>query len=176
MAFHHTTRQLFTHTEQILRRSRVLETRDRRLRCQPLALNRIPIQQHLVNRILGQSIRVVAVRIPAGNPKHALLEKLSQLVGDPIRIPHVTQAVDQSPCQPQPLVRSLQQDRPAIRTASLLVERRDYLARKQLRKQPTLCAIVGHLEAPWFVGFGLYPKPFSTQGLSFWFLPTNYPG
>ncbi len=50
----------------------VLKPRDRRLRRQRRALDRIAIAQQLLDRIIGQTIRVVRIGIAARDPKDAL--------------------------------------------------------------------------------------------------------
>ena len=61
----------------------MLEARDRRLRRQAAAVNRIASQQQLVDRILGESVAVIAVGMAARDREDPLGDQLPDAVRDP---------------------------------------------------------------------------------------------
>jgi len=147
----HRLRQSVRHPVQVGPARRILEARERGLRGQGPARNRIPLEQQLVNRILGQSRSVVAVRIAAGDREHPLPQEIEHPVLHLARLARVHQAGRESLRQPQALVHRLEQDGAAVRAAVLLVELRHHGLREQAAKQNTLCGSVGHGRASGFV-------------------------
>jgi len=61
-------------------------------RCQPVSFDRIPIQEHLEDRILSDTRGVVAVHVDAGHSANPLPDKLRQLVADLALFPEFGQA------------------------------------------------------------------------------------
>ena len=107
------------------RRTRVLEPRQRRLRAEGRARERIAVHQQLVDRIVGQPGGVVAVGVAAGQAEHALAQQLEELMPDLARLPRVAEGVGQSLRQAELGVDRLEQDGAAIRTGVGHVEARD---------------------------------------------------
>lgn len=141
--------QRFCHPIQRLGPHRVLETRQRRLRGECLSRDRIAPHQQLLDRVLGQARRVVAVRVPAGDCEHPLADQIIQCVPDLARLTLLAKAAAQSFGQPQPLIARLEQHRAAIGTAMRLIKLRHHALAEQRREQNTLCcAIVSHAKAP----------------------------
>ena len=87
-------------TIELLGADKVFKTRQRRLRCQIEALDRIAIQQHLVNRVAGQTGRIVGVEIAAGKRKDALRQEVMQRVIDLACLSRVEKAMDHPLQQP----------------------------------------------------------------------------
>ena len=144
----HGVGQCLAQPEQRAWRDRVLEPRQRRLRRQARAVDRVAVEQQLVDRILGQRVRVVGVGIAARQPEDALREQVVH------RVPHAARRRAPSPDdggqpldQLRPPLGRFQQDRAAVRTRVGLIERRDEgLARTRSGKR-TVCAIVGSFNA-----------------------------
>jgi hypothetical protein len=77
MARDHAVGQRVAQSVQLPGAQRILEPRNRRLRGQAPAVDGIAIQQQLVDRVVGEAIGVIAVRIPAGDPKDPLREDVA---------------------------------------------------------------------------------------------------
>jgi len=116
----------------------VLEAGDRRLRRQRRAGNRIAVEQQLLNRILGQPVRVVGIGIAARNAEHALRDELVQGVRNPGRGPGLGQTAGQRGGHAQPRVGRLEQNRTTVRTRVRLIERGHEWLGEQLRKENSL--------------------------------------
>ena len=101
----------------------VLEPRDRRLRGQRLARHRVPPEQQLVDRVGGEVVSVVAIGMAAGNAEDPLAEQLRQRVPDLPGLPPVDQTAGKARHQPVQPLRRLEQNRAAIGTRVLAVER-----------------------------------------------------
>jgi hypothetical protein len=101
---------------------RVLESRERRLRGQLLALHRVAITQELLNRVRSQSTRVISVRVAAANRIQLLAHQITDRVADFARLMSLIDPVDQRRGQPEASIARLQQDPPAIGTGVRLVE------------------------------------------------------
>ena len=67
----------------------ILEPRDRRLRGQRLASDRVPPEQQLVDRVVGEVVGVVAIGMTAGNAEDPLPEQFRQRVPDFSGLPPV---------------------------------------------------------------------------------------
>src|SRR5437773_5799947 len=114
----------------------VLETRQRRLRSQVATFDRIAIHKQFVNRIAGQSSRVVRVRVAAGDREHSLRHQLAQRMIDLAGLPLFSQAGGQSSHQSIAVIGSLQQQGSAVRTPLALIELgHDRLANNSWKQQ-----------------------------------------
>ena len=76
MAFDHTGRQLASHLIELGAADAVLESGNRRLRRQRRAVDRIAVEQQLLNRIVGQPVGVVRIGIPAGDAEDCLRKSI----------------------------------------------------------------------------------------------------
>jgi hypothetical protein len=135
MALHHADRKRLAHTVKFLRSHRVLKARQRRLRCQIEAGNRIAVEQHLVHRVGSKPCRVIAVRITAGDREHALRQQLRQRMIYLACLPIVFQTPGQARDQSIAPVRALQQDRSAIGGALPLIKLQYRTLAKHIREQ-----------------------------------------
>ena len=91
---------------------RILKARQRRLRGQVVALDRIAPRQHLVHRVFGQASRVISISITARDAEDALPQQLFQLVVNFANLSLIHQAVGQRLGQSQSPVGSFQQEAP----------------------------------------------------------------
>ncbi len=73
----HGVRKRRAHREQHPRGGRVLEPRDRRLRGQAAAVDRIASQQQFVDRIIGEPVGVIAVGMATGDREDPLREQIA---------------------------------------------------------------------------------------------------
>ena len=165
------------HAEQIRSPNAILEARERGLRGQGLARDRVPARQQLVHGIVRDARRVVPVRVAAGDAEGPLPQQLLDLVSDLARLTPVIQAGGQPLREAELLVDGLEQQRTAVRAAVLLVELRDHgLAREELREQDRLCGRVVAHEGLW-VCAKLALQPVSSASEAF-VLSTfvNFPG
>ena len=119
-------------------RRRLLEARHGRLRGQPQTVDRIAVEQQFVNRILGERIAIVAIRVATGDAKHALGDQVADRVRDLRRVPAVRQRGGQRLDDAEPTVHRLQQHRAAVGAGVRLVERRDQGLLEQIGKQNTV--------------------------------------
>ena len=79
----------------------VLEARDRRLRGQRGAVDRIAVEQQLLDRIVRQPVAVVGIRVAARDAEDALRHELVHGVGDAARGAAVSQARRQRAVTPR---------------------------------------------------------------------------
>ena len=77
MARNHRVGERLAHGEQHPRGGRVLEARDRRLRRQARAVDRVAVQQHFADRIVGEPVGVIAVGMATGDRKDLLREPVA---------------------------------------------------------------------------------------------------
>ena len=121
----------------------VLEPRQRRLRRQALARNRVSVEQQLVDRVLGETVAIIAVGMAAGDAKDALADQVRERVTGLVRRPLVEQTPGERLDQAVDALGGLQQDRPAVGTGLLLVEPGEQRLVKQIREQNSLWYSVG---------------------------------
>jgi len=107
---------------EIRPRHGVLEARQSRLRAQGRAVERIALEQQLVDRVVGQLGRVVAVGVAARQAEHALTDQVAESMGDLAGLPTVADGAGQPHRQAQPVVDRLHQDGAAVGTGVRLIE------------------------------------------------------
>ena len=90
----------------------VLEARDRGLRRQSAAGDRIPIEQEFLNGIVRQSIRIVGIRVAARDPEDPLRQDVGPGMRHPRRGAPVCQHLRQRTDQVDRAVRRFQQHGP----------------------------------------------------------------
>ena len=108
----------------------VLEPRDRRLRRQPTARQRVAPEQQLVDRVVSEPVRIVAVGMAAGDPEYPLADQVLERVPDLLRCPAVNQTPAECLDQPVDALGGLEQHGAAIRARLLAVEHRDQRPRQ----------------------------------------------
>ena len=101
----------------------VLEARDRRLRRQARAGHWVGPQQQLVDRVVGQPVRIVAIGVPAGDAEDPLADQILERVADLLGRPAINQTPGKRLDQAIHSVGRLEQDGSATRTCLLAVER-----------------------------------------------------
>ena len=121
----------------------VLEPRQRRLRRQALARNRVSVEQQLVDGVVGETVAIIAVGMAAGDAKDALADQVRERVPGLVRRPLVEQTPGERLDQAVDALGGLQQDRPAVGTGLLLVELGEQRLVKQIREQNSLWYRVG---------------------------------
>ena len=85
-----------------------------------------------MHRVRRQPSRVVAVRVPAGNPVHPLPDKIQDLVNHSLGHTIVPKALRQSFTEPKPTISRPQQHRATVGAAPLLVKPNDYRTLRQI--------------------------------------------
>ena len=135
--------QLPPHAEERAVADPVLEPRQRRLRSQRLARPRVPAEQQLVDRVVGEAVRIVAVRMPAGDAEDPLADQVRQRVPDLLRRAGIGQTPGQRLEQAVHALGRLEQDRPAVGTRLFLVEPGVQRLVEQIREQNSLWYRVG---------------------------------
>ena len=108
--------QLVRHAVERAAVDRVLEPRQRRLRGQALARNRVPVEQQLVDGVVGEAVAVVAVGMAAGDAEDALAYQVRERVPGLVRRPLVEQTPGERLDQTVDALGGLQQNRPAVGT------------------------------------------------------------
>ena len=116
----------------------VLEARQRRLRRQALAGHRVPVQQQLVDGVLGEMVGIVSVRMTARDAEDTLTYQIHQRVPDPLRRTLVDQASSERLHETVHPLGRLQQHRSAVGARLLPIERGHHRLAEQLREQNTL--------------------------------------
>jgi len=156
LARDHGIGQRLPNSIQHLRSRCVLKARQRRLRGQPCAFQRIAVNQHLVHRIIGEPRRIVTVDIAAGDGKYPLANQIVQRVFDLPRLALIGKTRGDALGQPQPLVARLEQHAAAVATAVRLIELRHHRLVEKLRKHDTLsCGTFSHAKASLLVHYAL---------------------
>ena len=82
MAPDHKIRQRFSESVEVFRANGILKTRQRRLRSQGSAVDRVAPQQRLVDRVSRETSSIVAVGVTAREPESPLSNKVGQRVGN----------------------------------------------------------------------------------------------
>ena len=124
MPGNHRVGERVAHGEQHPRGRGVLEARDRRLRGQAAAVNRIAPQQQFVDRILGEPVAVIAIGMAARDREDALGDQIPDAVRHAPRIARIGDGRREGRQQTEVSVGRLQQDRPAVRTRVRLIKGR----------------------------------------------------
>ena len=176
VAFDHEIGESFSHPVDILAAYGILEAGESGLGGERLTRDGISTQQHLVDGIVGQSRGVIGVGITAGDAKDPLRKQFPNVVLDPARVAAVRQALGQPLGQPQSEVGRLEQNRPAVRTALLLVEPDDYRppnSSGNIRH----CVVISRASTSLRVGPKFASQLLCTTRRLFYFLNSrNYPG
>ena len=177
---HHAVGQRFAQPVQFFAVHRVFQSRQRRLRSQVRPLDGIAPQPQFVNRVFRQPIRVLRIRIAAGNAIHALLQQFSELVIHLAGRPLIGQAGGHAFRQPLAPVRRFQQKGASVGTAVPLIKLdHDWLG-KNIGKQQTLCCgMFSQAKASVVASNPVFKHVCSTGGFSCLpkkFENVNYPG
>ena len=130
--------QLPCHPVQGARADAVLESRQRRLRRQALAGDRVPPQQQLVDGILGEVVGIVPVRMAARDAEDPLADQVFERVPNPLRRTLVDQTPGESLDEVVHPLGCLEQHGTAVGARLLSVERGHDRLADQLREQNTL--------------------------------------
>jgi hypothetical protein len=139
--------QFGSQTKEVFARSGVFEARERGLRSKRVAVDRVTIEDQLVNRVVSQMSGVVAVSVSTRHTIDTLPQKVMNGVFDHVGIALVEDASCQTLTQPQSGIDTFDQDRTAVRAAVVLVERGKDRLGKEIRKKNSLCARVSHRRA-----------------------------
>lgn len=160
----HAFEQRLAHRQQLAARDVVLEPRQRRLRRQRLARERIAPQQQLVHGIVGEPRCVVGVVVSERQAVDALAEQVAQAVAHLARLPLIDERGGESRDQAEPPIRGLEQHRAAIGAGVGDVESNRQRPVEQLREQHTRCrGKVAHAKAS-FRGESTLNKRFLPRG------------
>jgi hypothetical protein len=102
------------HPVKVASRYRVFKPGDGRLRAQRRTLDGIPIEDHLIDRIVSKAGSIVGVGIATGDAKDPLGKKLSDFVFDTAGTTSIDNRAGKLVDQSQPLVCCLEEHGPAI--------------------------------------------------------------
>ena len=138
MSLDDTIGQLAPHPVECAAARGILEPRDRRLRSQGLAGDRVPIQQQLVDGVVGKVLGIVAVRMTAGDAVDPLTDQVLQRVPNPLRRARVDQTPGERLDEAEDALGRLEQDGSAIGAGLGPVEGGDDTLVHQVRKQNSL--------------------------------------
>jgi hypothetical protein len=101
-----------------------------------------------VDRVFGETSSVVAVGVTAGQSVDPLGDEIGQLVLDLSRLALIRQAAAERVDQPEPTIRSFEQQRTAVGTGVLLVELGNNGLVEKIGEQETLRrGMIGHAKA-----------------------------
>ena len=117
----------------------VLEARDRRLRGQAAALDRIAPQQQFVDRIVGEPVSVIAVGMATRDREHPLRDQIADAVRHARRRARIGHRHREGRQQTEASIGRFEQDRAAVRTRVGLIKGRDQGTIDQVGKQNSLC-------------------------------------
>ena len=116
----------------------VFKPRDRGLRGERIADDRVAAKQQLVNRVVGKAFGVVRIGMPAGEPEGPLCQQVLQRVPDLAGLPLVHEASREAVDQSIRSLGRLQQDGAAVGTRVLLIEGGNDRAIEKIRKENSL--------------------------------------
>jgi hypothetical protein len=102
----------------------MLKPGERGRRGQGIPAHRIAPHRQLVQGIVGQPGRVIAVLIPTGQTEEALPQQVADRVPDLVRIPAIGQARRQAVRQLEAVIQRLESHDAAIRAGLRLIESR----------------------------------------------------
>ena len=128
MPGNHRVGERVAHGEQHPRGGRVLEARDRRLRGQAAAVDRIAPQQQFVDRIVGEPVAVIAVGMATRDREDPLRDQIADAVRHARRRARIRDRRGQGRQQTQVSVGGFEQDRATVRTRVGLIKGRDQWA------------------------------------------------
>jgi hypothetical protein len=131
---------------ELHRARRVFETRNRRLRGQPVSVDGVAPDEHLVDGIVGELVAVATIGVPQGDRKQSLLDELGETVADLARLSPIAKALGDRFAQSELLIDGLEQQGTAVRAAVLLVEAGHDGLRNQIGKGNRVCDRIGHYE------------------------------
>jgi hypothetical protein len=134
--------QRLPHPIKISRADGILETGEGWLGGQWIAMDRVSIEEQLVDWIIDEPRRVVGVRIAACDPEDPLGEQISEVMRDLARLTLVGEAAGEPFGQPELIVGRFEEHRPAVGASVLEVETGKEGAIKKLWKLETLCRIL----------------------------------
>jgi hypothetical protein len=135
----HGLEQRLAHPQQFAARDVVLEPRQRRLRGERSAGDRVAPEHQLVHRVIDESRRVISVLVAQCQAVGALAEQVHERVSHLAALAPVDECVGESRDQTQATVGGLQQHRAAIRAGVGDVERGRQRAIEEIREQHTRC-------------------------------------
>ena len=136
--------QLIRHAVERAAVDCVLEPRQRRLRRQALARNRVSVEQQLVDGVVGETVAIIAVGMAAGDAKYALADQVRERVPGLVRRPLVEQTPGERLDQAVDALGGRSAgSRPAVGTGLLLVEPGEQRLVKQIRELNSLWYSVG---------------------------------
>jgi hypothetical protein len=139
MALHDPIGQRLRQPVKLLTVGGILKARERGLRSQVRALDRVAPQQQHVHRVGSQPRGVVGIGIPTGEAVNALGQQLFHFMFDLARLPRIDQTGGQGFGQSQTAVGGLEQDRATVRAALALVKLRHHRLRENIGEQQTFC-------------------------------------
>ena len=124
-------------------RRTALEARDRRLRRESLAGDRIAVEQQLVDRVVRQRVGVVGVGMPAGDAVDALRQQVAPRVPDTRGVAAVGQRGREAVQQAELTVGRFEQHRPAVGARMRLVEGHLQRTITEVGEENRLCYGIG---------------------------------
>jgi hypothetical protein len=132
----------FSHPVEVLCSGGVFEAGEGWLGSQGLPVDRISIDEHLVNRVMAEPGGVVCIGVATGDSEDSLGEKFPHLVDNFSRLPSVNETVGKSFGDPKLLVNGFQQDGSAIGAGVGEVETGHQGSVEKLWKDETVCRIL----------------------------------
>jgi hypothetical protein len=130
--------EAFSDAQEILAADDVLEARQRGLRGKSIAIERVSLEEHLVDGIVTEAGGIVGVGIAAGDGEDPLTEKLDEFVVDLAGLPSVAKAFGKALRQSQLPIGGLEQDGAAVGATPALVEAGDEGLVEEIRKEQPL--------------------------------------
>jgi hypothetical protein len=162
MSFDDEVEQGFSQAEEIGLGDGILETRQRRLSRQIVALNRIPTQEQLENGISGQTRRVVAIGIAASQGENSLTQHVHDLVRNASLISCVVNAGGETLGEAEPFVGGLEQHCATVAAPMELIELGQKRLAEKLWKENTVCRRIRSQEKASFVLKSLFEQAVSS--------------
>ena len=151
VVFDHNIGQAFGNAKQVLGIDGVLEAGQCGLRPEALPVNRVALEQQLLNRIVGQGIRIITVRIAGCNAVYALAEKIQITVNNLPGLSCVAHEIVETFGQREIVIYSFEKNGAAIGIAVWLIEGDCNGFVKFFSEKYRLCGKLSHREAFAFV-------------------------
>ena len=143
----HNVSQSFSHDEQFLGIDAVFKARQCWLRAEALPIDGIAVEQKLLDRIVGQGVGIIAIRIAGCDAEYTLTEKIPIAMKDFAGLSEVEHAGVKSLGQSKFVIDSFQQNRATIGTAVRLIKGDGNRLVKFFAEKNRLCGKLSHHKA-----------------------------
>ena len=169
MPVEHAGRQRAPHREELVTPHVVFKARDRGLRGEGLAEDRISPEQQFMNGIVGEAVGIVAIGMAARDAEDPLAQQIRQRMPNLAGLPVVDQTLGEPLDHAILTLRGFEQDRTAIGAPVLLIEGGDEGLVEEIWEEDSLWYRVGRHASASVVAKSLSAQPlYHTEAFVLW--------